>query len=121
MPEALKKILIVDDDVQLTEILGRILTEHGYSVDTLNSGLALLSYFRENKEPDLLILDIVMGGRSGYELINTVKSVWKNAKVMIYSAHPEYDHKIPKSHVDAFVSKPRNLQDLLSTIEGLLA
>jgi len=116
----MKKILIVDDDKQLTEVLGRILSEKQYTVETLNSGLQLLSYFKDNQEPDLLILDIVMGGRSGYELLNTVKSIWIRAKVMIYSAHPEYDHRIPKRYIDAFVSKPKPLQELLQTIEGLL-
>jgi len=77
-----KKILIVDDEVQLRDMLKEELKDAGYEVDTAENGQAGLSKLKEYK-PDLIILDIKMPIMDGYEFFKELKK-YQNTKISLY-------------------------------------
>ena len=78
----MKKVLVIEDNRELSGILQKRLVLSGYEVEVLASGLDLVSRFREKEKcPDVVILDLMLPGRSGYDLLNAVKSVWPTTKL----------------------------------------
>ncbi len=71
-PEAVRRILIVDDDSARRGMLRRMLTHEGYDVDDLADGADLLDHVR-SRPPDLVLLDIMLPGISGFELCGDLR------------------------------------------------
>ena len=68
-----KRILIVDDDKFLLEFFGRILTANGYTTVLSNNGLDAKGILEEDKEFDMIILDLLMPVQSGWKLMDFLK------------------------------------------------
>jgi DNA-binding response OmpR family regulator len=66
----MRRILAVDDDSDILEVLQFILEDSGYEVDTLSDGNNLMEKIRE-KMPDLILLDIMLGNTDGRELMQS--------------------------------------------------
>lgn len=125
------KILIIDDDEMLSEELAEILTEEGYSVKKAFDGREGLQMIRKGRY-DLILLDIKMPHRNGFEVLKEVKRSKKAPKVLVLSANPLIDNllgeatDIPQDDpqnilelADDMMNKPYDVEALLDKIRDL--
>ena len=89
-----RKILVVEDNKVLSSILIERLKLDGFSVDLIEDGDAMLGHLKTGEEPDVIIMDLMLPGRSGFELLGTVTSIWTAARIYIFSGHPEYKERL---------------------------
>ena len=113
------RILAVDDDKDILEVLQFILEDSGYEVDTLMDGRYLFEKIKAHT-PDLILLDIMLGNLDGRELCKDVKttSETNNIPVILVSA----SHNVPSAAnnigaPNAFLAKPFDIDDLLDIIK----
>ncbi|MDB4926903.1 response regulator [Mucilaginibacter sp.] len=115
----MRRILAVDDDKDILEILQFILEDSGYEVETLADGHFLFDRIKKN-HPDLIILDIMLGNMDGRELCRNVKAKKEthNIPVILLSAsHAVTDTRKQNGNPDDFIAKPFDINVLLSSIE----
>jgi CheY-like chemotaxis protein len=109
-------VLLVDDDALSLALAVRVLESHGLEVETATSAVAALAAL-ERRQPDVVVLDIMMPGMSGAELLDRVKSSPRFASipVIMLTAHSDDDELIAsyRSGADYFVSKPLVASQLL--------
>jgi CheY-like chemotaxis protein len=116
-----KRILIVDDDSDITKTFGLVLEDSGlYKVDTFNDPLTALQSFRPNFY-DLALLDIRMPNMNGFELSNRIEKIDNKVKVCFISAFDVEDKALrdqfPSLHVKCFLPKPIIINVLLKKLE----
>lgn len=114
------KILIADDNANIRQTLQDVLTEKEYLVETVGNGYELLVYLKE-RSADIIILDIMMPGRSGIEIISTIRSASPCAKIIIYTGFQKYKNSVYAHIVDKFLLKNDDIQGLLQVIEEFSA
>ena len=120
----MKKILIVDDEKDISMMLKKRLTAEGYSVITANDGYAALS-LAKSQLPDLIILDIIMPGMEGGEVAEKLKEhpLTKSIPVIFLTAILRKTEDDKKGHIIAgniILAKPIDTEELLAEIKGLL-
>ena len=118
----MKRILVVDDDQDILEVIKYILEDSGYKVDTLSDGNKLIDKINENT-PDLLLLDIMLGNMDGRELCKTIKlsEATHNIPVIMVSASHEITTFNTTDGPNGFIAKPFDIDHLLSTVQNQLA
>lgn len=81
------KILIIDDDERLTDVYSMALRVNNYEVDHISSGKDSIEHITKSK-PDLIILDAMMPGASGVEVLGAIRNTpsTKNTKVIMFTA-----------------------------------
>lgn len=116
-------ILIVDDEVEVHTVLGKMLAKEGYSIQSAYSAEEAFKKI-EATRPDLIILDIMMPKVSGIEVCNKLKAdpVTKDILILIVSARDAQADRIEGlTHgADDYVSKPFHLRSLVRKIEHML-
>jgi DNA-binding response OmpR family regulator len=118
----MRRILAVDDDSDILEVLQFILEDSGYEVDTLSDGNNLMEKIRE-KMPDLILLDIMLGNTDGRELCKAVKkedSTHKIPVIMISASHNVSSTINQEGAPNDFIAKPFDISNLLSKIKNQL-
>lgn len=118
----MRKILAVDDDSDILEVLQFILEDSGYEVETLSDGHFLFEKIQENM-PDLILLDIMLGSLDGRELCKSVKAKAETHDIpviLISASHNVTSSLNQKGAPDAFLAKPFDIDDLLKMIKGQL-
>jgi two-component system catabolic regulation response regulator CreB/two-component system response regulator ChvI len=117
------KILIVDDEPDITESFGLALEDSGFEVDKYNDPAIALASFKPNVY-GLLILDIKMPKMDGFELYDKVKKIDKKAKVFFISAFDIDRAAISKKYSDLkienFLPKPIQIAQLIKIAEEQL-
>lgn len=115
------KILIADDEPDVLLIVAERLRRNGHDVEYATDGNQAIQK-SEQTAYSLLILDIRMPGRTGYEVCTYAKSSEKNGKtpVLLISAYPEEQRVWRQSKADAFLAKPFETGQLITTVERLL-
>jgi DNA-binding response OmpR family regulator len=119
----MRRILAVDDDQDILEVLQLILEDSGYEVDTLSDGSHLLETIR-NYHPDLILLDIMLGNMDGRELCKSVKkqtSLHNIPIIMISASHNVGDTVNQENGPNDFIAKPFDINVLLSAIKTQLS
>ena len=112
----MKTILIVEDDKDINEMLQKLLRTNGYNTKSVYSGTeALLVH---NNDIDLIILDLMLPGKSGEEIITELRKI-KNVPVIVTSAINDVDKKLDLFSLgaDDYVTKPFNNDELLARIK----
>ncbi|WP_327124242.1 response regulator [Nitrincola sp. A-D6] len=84
-------LLIVDDDVSLCELLSNYLSHEGFQVSLAHSAEAAQQWISTNQVPDLIILDIMMPGKSGLELLQTLRPAIQVPVVMLTGRGDDID------------------------------
>ena len=110
----MKTILIVDDDVSIGNMLEEVLSREGYSVARAYSGTEAFLYLK-NQTPDLILLDLMLPGLNGEELLPQIK----NLPVIVVSAKADVCGKVELLRGGAadYITKPFDIQELLARIE----
>ncbi len=119
----MRRILAVDDDKDILDILRYILEDSGYEVDTLSDGHFLFEKIKAHT-PDLILLDIMLGNLDGRELCKEVKTKLETHEIpviLISASHNITGSGEQKGAPDAFLAKPFDINELLDTIKGQLA
>lgn len=85
-----KRIIVVDDDREILEIITFVLVRHGFCVEGVSSGLSLQRLLT-SQLPDLIILDVMMPGEDGYHICRSLRNdpATQHIPVMMITAHPE--------------------------------
>lgn len=116
-------ILIVEDSITEMQVIASCLKRGGLNVETAGSGEEALAKI-SSQEPDAIILDVVLPGRSGFELCRELKSEAKTSKipVVICSTKGSEMDKFwgMKQGADAYIAKPIDQQQLLQTVKQLI-
>ena len=118
----MQRILVVDDDEDILEVIKYILEDSGYEVETLSDGHDLMDKINE-QHPDLVLLDIMLGTMDGRELCKDIKSTeaTHHIPVIMVSASHEIATFNTTDGPNGFIAKPFDISDLLSTIKKQLA
>jgi CheY-like chemotaxis protein len=116
-----RRILIVDDDPDITRTFGLVLEDSGlYEVDTYNEPLIALQNFRPNFY-DLALLDIRMPNMNGFELSEKIEKIDNKIKLCFISAYDVEDKALrkqfPSLQVKCFLPKPIAVSDLIKRLE----
>jgi DNA-binding response OmpR family regulator len=114
-----KQILIIDDDVSIRHMLGRVLLGEGYTVVAAAGGEAGLK-IAESGEIDLVLLDLKMPGKSGQETLVELRAAHPGLPVIIISAFSRQQFA-GLAGVKALLQKPLDFPTLLDTIKRILA
>jgi DNA-binding response OmpR family regulator len=119
-----KKILVVDDEVDLTMLCKLALEYHGFRVDTFNDPQEALSNFKPDYY-DLVILDIKMPKMDGFLLYGEIKKKDQKAKVCFLTASQMYYEQFRKREYDAidkklFIQKPIDNEGLLKAVNRII-
>ncbi len=117
------RILVVDDDPEIVAMLSTRLTKRGYKITTAADGIRALEVARA-EAPDLMLLDVMMPGRSGWEVARMLKEDPKTApiKIVMVTAIGALVNEITSAlYADARVDKPFEFDALERVITGLLA
>jgi two-component system chemotaxis response regulator CheY len=115
------KILIVDDSALSRRTLRQILEPAGYSVTEAEDGLnALERYFLD--KPDVVLLDLVMKGMYGLDVLTKLRELDGNAKVVVVSADVQTSSQelAEQAGGSAFVTKPFDKAEILRTLQAVL-
>lgn len=111
-------VLVVDDDPTIVDFLREIL-EEGYNLLTVNSGEEALEKLHQFN-PDVILLDIMMGGIDGYETCQIIRSDLKHedAKIVFLSAKVTLNERLKGYDVggDDFITKPFEMDELLAKV-----
>ena len=120
-----KKILVVDDEADLTMLFGLALEYHGFKVDTFNDPQEALSNYKPGYY-DLVILDIKMPKMDGFQLYDEIKKKDHKAKVCFLTAGELYYEQFRKGEYNAidenlFIRKPIESEVLLKEVNRIIS
>ncbi len=116
-----KHILIVEDDAHIRLGLCDALRAEGYEVTDCCAGSEAMPLFKQ-RNPDLVVLDIMLPGRSGYDLCRDIRAGKSRVPVLMLSAKSQEVDKVVGLELgaDDYVTKPFSLRELLARIQALL-
>ncbi|MBR9989136.1 MAG: response regulator [Gemmatimonadetes bacterium] len=114
------RVLIVDDDADACDILSQVVKYMGHVPECVQDPMeALPRLLRESF--DVVLLDLVMPGLSGFDLLRAARSgAARPAAVIAVSSYGEFRHKAVDIGFDAFVAKPVELSKLQPLLAGLM-
>ena len=109
----MKTIAIIDDDIYIGDMLAEVLTKEGYAVIRAYSGTEAL-YLLKNKKPDLVLLDLMLPGLSGEEVLTHIEQI----PVIVLSAKVDVQDKVNLllSGAADYMTKPFDTKELLARI-----
>lgn len=115
-----KRILVVDDETQITRVLRRSLSAHRYDVRTAADGVAAIDTFHDF-HPDLVITDLSMPEMSGLELCKKLRAI-SQVPIIVLSVKGEEKTKVAAldAGADDFITKPFGMDELLARVRAAL-
>jgi DNA-binding response OmpR family regulator len=114
-------ILVVDDDPEILAMLSTRFASRGYTVLTAGDGNQAIEVAKRAR-PELVVLDVMMPGKSGWEVARALKQdpVTEGVKILILTAQGSLNQLTSSLYADAFVDKPFEFEALEKTIRDLL-
>ncbi len=111
------KVLVVDDEERFRNTLGKLLTSHGITVTTTDSGAAALDILRSEPH-DIVLLDVKMPGMSGQQTLPEIKKIDPDIEVIILTGHASVDiaAEMMTHGGSDYLLKPYPMDELLGII-----
>jgi len=114
------KILVVEDDNTLLEMLEYNLSRQGYQVVTAKDGRSALTFARQEK-PDLIVLDVMLPGIDGFEVCRILRKEFSFPILMLTARTEEVDKIVGlEMGADDYLTKPFSMRELLARVKALL-
>lgn len=115
------KVLVIDDDPAITSVLKRGLAYEGFAVDTASTGPQGLAIARDHN-PDVVVLDLMLPGIDGYEVLRRLRQADECLPVLMLSANdaPEAQVKGFADGADDYVAKPFSLDVIVARLRALM-
>ena len=117
------KILVVDDERAVRESLRRALELEGYEIELAGDGVeALTTLAADERQPDAVILDVLMPGVDGLEVCRRLRASGNRVPVLMLTARDEVESRVSglDAGADDYVTKPFALEELLARVRALL-
>jgi CheY-like chemotaxis protein len=116
------QVLLVDDDLHIRSLGRELLEKLGYEVETATSGEEVLEKFHRGRPLDLVILDYHLPGMSGLEVVQRLKALSPDTRVLVASGFFSNRQKeaLTAGGARGFLDKPFRLKELRSRIEEVL-
>lgn len=116
------RLLVVDDEPRITRFVARALTAHGHTVDTTGTGEDALR-LSGLQDYALVILDLLMPGIDGYEVLDQLRHTDSSARVMVLSAVGDVEARVQCLRMGAvdYLAKPFAVAELLARVDARLA
>ena len=115
------KLLLAEDETDLSRALTAILRHSGYTVDAVGNGIDALEYARVG-DYDGLILDVMMPGKDGMVVLKTLRAEGINTPALFLTAKSEIEDRIRGLDLgaDDYLTKPFNMGELLARVRAML-
>lgn len=114
----MSKILVIDDDEDMLHVAEVLFTMNGFIVKTIvNAGECMNAI--ESFNPDIILLDITLGGHDGREICRNLKnagSPYKHIPVILFSARHDLQRQFRECKANDFVAKPFETKSLVETV-----
>lgn len=118
------KILIVDDEALLLEVLSDILKSYGSEIISAQDSLSALDLYQNNQDVEIVMLDVIMPKKSGVELYHELRQLNPNLKIVFmsgYTSNAELDLILHQDENTLFLQKPYQISDVVDKLAKLLA
>ncbi len=118
----MKKIVLVDDDVNLMKVYKFFLSKEGYDVDTYSNGHEALQFVSSGQPADLFILDVELPDMSGLNLMEKIKenAIYSQTPIIISSAYEQYRNDFTSWLASDYLVKQPDLGELEAKVRNLL-
>ncbi len=115
-----EQILIVEDEIKLTNLMSDFLTSHHYQTHLIHHGDEVLSWLESNK-PSVILLDIMLPGQSGIELCKAIRK-FSNVPIIMVSAKVEEIDRLLGLELgaDDYICKPFSYAELVARVKAIL-
>ena len=115
------RILVIDDDENITKVVAAILRDKGYSVDIAGSGNEAIKKTQKNHY-DLMLIDIRLPDMEGTELLTKIRDTTPKIRKIIVTGYPTLDNAVTAVNkgADAYVMKPFDVEKMLETVKEQL-
>lgn len=115
-----EKILVVDDDQNICEVLRLYLVKEGYSVTVANDGVAALEIY-EKEKPDMVLLDVMMPRMDGWETCRRIRQQGSTPVIMLTAKGDTFDKVLGlELGADDYVVKPFDAKEVVARIKAVL-
>jgi two-component system phosphate regulon response regulator OmpR len=121
MNQTKTRILVVDDDVRLRDLLNRYLTEQGYTVRAVSDAVEMNRYLARERH-DLMILDLMLPGEDGLSICRWLRGGGENMPIIMLTAKGDDVDRIVGLEIgaDDYLPKPFNPRELVARIQAVL-
>ncbi len=116
-----KRVLIVEDDLEIREALALVLRDEGYLVDVSDNGLSALEQLRAGLGPDVIVLDLNMPVMDGWQFRTEVRRDARWASIPVVAVSADDSAKASAVHAEAYLQKPFHPKELLEVLQRVLA
>jgi CheY-like chemotaxis protein len=120
MAPSAKKILVIDDEQEVCEMLYSFLVPHNYKVFLAFNGQMGLEYFEEIK-PDIVLMDLKLPDIDGVEVLKIIRKV-SDIPVVVITGHPQdvADIHLNDLAIEGYLEKPISLKEMLNTLKHIV-
>ncbi|MBI3110642.1 MAG: PAS domain S-box protein [Ignavibacteriales bacterium] len=122
LPRGNERVLVIDDEEHVGEVIGGMLADLGYAVTTVQSGKAAIDLLKKKKRFDLVVLDMNMPTMGGRETFYKLKELHPDVRVVISTGYSNtsLDGSPLRQAVDGILQKPYQLEDLSHAVRAAL-
>jgi two-component system response regulator RpaA len=117
------RILVVEDDTLIREVISTALGDEGYAVDVAEDGAVAVDYLA-TKTPDLVVLDLALPAMDGFQVCQAIRRQESTAEIPVLVVSAMASTNIVKAAyragADAYIDKPFDLTDFLRNVQSLL-
>ncbi len=117
----MSRILVVDDEPHITDVVSAYLTREGHQVDTAADGDTAFELARAAR-PDLIVLDVMLPGRSGFDILRELRAQGHDSAVIMLTARDDLIDRVAglEMGADDYVTKPFEPRELMARIGAVL-
>src|SRR5437867_4860742 len=118
--QPMERVLVIDDDVGLCELVGEYLQPEGYTVEAIHNGERGVDRALEG-EHDLVVLDVMLPGTNGFDVLRRIRAKSRIPVLMLTARGDDVDRIVGlEIGADDYLPKPFNLRELVARIRAIL-